>query len=143
MRASSQMEAVGLIASITQLIDVTAKTIKYLRSVKDASADRLQLLLEASSLSSLLISLEVQAKGAGKEEAWFDRVRSLAVKHGPLDQVRKALEQLAERLKPKKGVKNVTRAFVWTLDKAYCENLMKTIERAKSSVGLALQGDTL
>ncbi|KAL8721440.1 MAG: hypothetical protein Q9225_001885 [Loekoesia sp. 1 TL-2023] len=136
------MEAVGLVASISQLIDITAKTIKYLNSVKDASGERSRLFLEASSLLPLLATLQDQVGRVDKEEARFDSVRSLAAEHGPLDQLRKALEQLGEKLKPKKGVKNATRAFIWTLDKAYCENLLATIERAKSSIGLALQGDT-
>lgn len=137
------METVGLVSSITQLIDITTKTIRYLNSVKDASAERSQLLLEASSLLPLLATLADQVGRADKKEAWFDRVRSLVVEHGPLDQLRKALEQLAGKLKPKKGVENVTHAFCWTLDKAYCESMLATIERAKSRIGLALQGDTL
>ncbi|KAL8758457.1 MAG: hypothetical protein Q9199_001475 [Rusavskia elegans] len=139
------MEAVGLVASIAQLINVTAKTIKYLNSVKDASEDRLRLLQETTSLLPLFVKLQGQVEAAKTDKSvqWFDGVRSLAIEHGPLDQLRAALEQLAKRLKPKTGLKNVAHAFIWTFDKDYCEALLARIERAKSAINLALLGDTL
>ncbi|KAL9013992.1 MAG: hypothetical protein Q9173_001334, partial [Seirophora scorigena] len=84
-----------------------------------------------------------QVKGASNSEAWFDCVRSLAVENGPINQLRLALEELAKRLKPKKRLKNITHAFTWPFDQAYCEDLLGKIERVKSSVSLALQEDTL
>ncbi|KAI4262156.1 MAG: hypothetical protein L6R42_002664, partial [Xanthoria sp. 1 TBL-2021] len=138
------MEAVGLVASIVQLINVTAKTIKYLNSVKDASEDRSRLLQETTSLLPLFVKLQGQVEVAKTERSvqWFDGVSSLAIENGPFDQLRAALEQLAKRLKPKTGLKNVAHAFVWTFDKDYCEALLARIERAKSAINLALLGDT-
>ncbi|KAI4257361.1 MAG: hypothetical protein L6R42_005724 [Xanthoria sp. 1 TBL-2021] len=138
------MEVVGLVASITQLISVTAKTIKYLNSVKDASEDRSKLLQETTSLLPLFVNLQGQVEAAKTDKSvqWTDGVRSLAIENGPLDQLRAALEQLAKRLKPKTGLKNVAHAFVWTFDKDYCEALLARIERAKSAINLALLGDT-
>ncbi|KAL8877180.1 MAG: hypothetical protein Q9198_004760 [Flavoplaca austrocitrina] len=64
------------------------------------------------------------------------------MQHGPIDQLREALEQLAEKLKPRTGIKGTLRAFVWTLDKAYTQEILGKIERVKTRVILALQGDT-
>ncbi|KAL8977809.1 MAG: hypothetical protein Q9205_006464 [Flavoplaca limonia] len=76
-------------------------------------------------------------------EAWFDCVRSLGVKNGPVNQLREALEQLTEKLKPKSksGLKNLTRALIWPFDKDYCEEILRKIERAKSRISLAVQRD--
>lgn len=139
------MEAVGLVASIAQLIHVTLETIKYLTSVKNASEDRSRLLQETTSLLPLFVKLQGQVEEAKTDKSvqWFDGVRSLAIENGPLDQLRAALEQLAKRLKPKTGLKNVAHAFVWTFDKDDCETLLARIERAKSAINLALLGDTL
>ncbi|KAL8754169.1 MAG: hypothetical protein Q9199_004528 [Rusavskia elegans] len=132
------LEAVGL----AQLVDFTAKTIKYLNSIKDASKERAGLLREASNLLNLLISLQTQVDEAKQSEEWFVGIRSLTVKNGPLDQLRDGLEHLTDKLKPKRGVESTVRKFVWTLDKTYCEDMLRKIERAKSSITLALHGDT-
>ena len=136
------MEIVGLTASVTQLIDITAKTIKYLNSVKEASKERASLFQEASSLLPLLVSLQARVNAAKPSEPWFNDVGLLGIENGPLDQLREALVQLTDKLKPKKGVEKAARAFIWTLDKAFCDNILHKIERVKSSVSLALQGDT-
>ncbi|KAL9630398.1 MAG: hypothetical protein Q9204_004740, partial [Flavoplaca sp. TL-2023a] len=58
-------------------------------------------------------------------------------------QLREALEQLTEKLKPKSksGLKNFTRAVIWPFDKDYCEEILSKIERAKSRISLAVQRD--
>ena len=139
------MEVVGAAASIAQLITVTAKTIKYLNSVKDASEDRSRLLQDTSSILPLFISLQGKVEAAKNHQIleWFSCVRGLAVENGPLDQLRSALEHLAKRLKPKQGLKGVAHAFVWTLHKDECEALLARIERVKPTIELALQVDTL
>ncbi len=134
------MEVVGLAAAVIQLIDVTTKTIKYINDVKDSSKDRLKVGREASGLLHLLWDLQTQLD-ANKDEEWSYHVRSLNVEHGPIDQLREALEQLAKKLEPKKGVKDAFRAFVWTLDKASTQEILGKIERVKSCIVLAMQGD--
>ncbi|KAL8921943.1 MAG: hypothetical protein Q9172_003757 [Xanthocarpia lactea] len=136
------MEAIGVAASLTQLIEVTVKTVKYLNSVREASKDRAGVLREASALLPLLVNLQTQVSDAKQSETWFCCIGSLAVGNGPLDQLREALAQLTKRLKPKKGIENAARALIWTLDKAYCDELLWKIERVKSRISLALQGDT-
>ncbi|KAL8948818.1 MAG: hypothetical protein Q9222_005025 [Ikaeria aurantiellina] len=131
------MEVIGGIASVAQLINLTTKTIKYLNSIKDASRDRASLLRESSSLLPLLVKLQDQINDAKQGDPWFDCVRSLSVEHGPLDQLRDALEQLVRRLKPKKGIQDIARVFVWKLDKACSQDVLGKIERVQSRSILA------
>ena len=135
------MEVVSLTASIAALIDVTLKTIKYLNSVKEASDERLKLSAETSSLLPLLINLKNQVDQKSNGEVWFDCVELLAVENGPIDQLREALVQLTEKLKPKpkNGLKILTRAFIWPFNKEYCDELLGKVERAKSRISLAVQ----
>ncbi|KAL9636847.1 MAG: hypothetical protein Q9204_002101 [Flavoplaca sp. TL-2023a] len=135
-------EVVALVAAVVQLVDVTKKTISYIESVQDASQDRLKVGREASGLLPLLYDLKAEVS-ANKNEEWSRCVRSLAMEHGPIDQLRTALERLAEKLKPRTGLKGTLRAFVWTLDKAHTQEILGKIERVKTRVILALQGDTL
>ncbi|KAL8752513.1 MAG: hypothetical protein Q9199_005692 [Rusavskia elegans] len=134
-------EVVGLVAAVVQLVDVTKKTITFIESVKDASQDRLKVGREASGLLPLLYDLESEVS-VNKNEEWSRCVRSLAMEHGPIGQLREALEQLAEKLKPRTGLKGTLRAFVWTLDKTHTQEILGKIERVKTRVSLALQGDT-
>ncbi|KAL8664144.1 MAG: hypothetical protein Q9202_003328 [Teloschistes flavicans] len=136
------MEAVGLAASIVQLIDLTTKAIKYLNSVKRSSKERTELSLEASSLLQFLLDLQNKVDQSNGTESWFHGLKSLDLENGPLDQLRGALQQLAKRLKPKKGIKDATSAFTWNLNKGYCMEVLNTIERVKSRITLALVGDT-
>ena len=139
----TRMEALGGAVSVVQLFEFTIKTIKYLYRVKEASNERTGLLREAQTLLTLLLSLQAQVDKAKQSDAWSVGIESLTIKNGPLDQLRDGLENLTDKLKPKKGMKTKVRKFVWTLDKTYCEDLLQKIERAKSSINLALQGDTL
>lgn len=136
------MEIVGVTASLGQLIEITAKTIKYLNSVKEASKDRANLFQEVSSLLPLLVSLQAQVTEAKQSEPWFQEVKLLGIEDGPLDQLREGLVQLTAKLKPKQGTDKAARAFLWTFDKAYCESVLHKIERVKSRTALALQRDT-
>lgn len=54
------MDVVSPAASITALINVILKTIKYLNSVKEASNNRLKLSVETTSLLLLFINLKNQ-----------------------------------------------------------------------------------
>ena len=139
------MGSVETAASIVTLIEITMKTIKYLNKVKDASEDRSRLRQETSNILPLFISLQGKVEAAKNHQSveWLHHVRGLAVENGPLDQLRSALEHLAKRLKPKNGLKGVAHAFVWTLHKDESEALLARIERVKTTINLALQGDIL
>ncbi|KAH0551049.1 hypothetical protein GP486_007597 [Trichoglossum hirsutum] len=135
--------AVGLAASIVQLIDGTAKVIKYLNDVKDAPKDRARLAREATSLLAILTDLRYKVEEANPTDPWFTGVLSLGVEGGPLDQFNEALEELTRKLKPEKGIKKLSKTLLWTLDKIEIDRAFTKIERLKTLVSLALQDDHL
>jgi hypothetical protein len=135
--------AVGLVASIIQLIDATTTAIKYLNDVKDAPKDRAALAREGSSLLALLTDLRYRLEEAESTDPWFNSVRSLGVEGGPLEQFKDVMEELARKLKPEAGIKKFGKALIWTLDKNAIGNILSKIERLKTLVSLALQKDHL
>jgi hypothetical protein len=135
--------AVGLVASIVQLIDATATAMIYLNNVKDASNDRATLAREGSSLLTLFTDLRYRMEEADLTSSWFAGVRLLGIEGGPLDQFKDAMVELARKLKPETGIKKFGKALIWTLDKSEISNILSKIERLKTLVSLALQKDHL
>jgi hypothetical protein len=135
--------AVGLAASIIQLINATTKAIKCLNDVKDALKDRAMLAREASSLLALLTDLRYRLEEAKSTDPWFTGVRSLGTEGGPLDQFKESMEKLARKLKPGSGMKKLGKSLFWTLDRDDINSVLAKIERLKTLVSLALQNDQL
>ncbi|KIW35343.1 uncharacterized protein PV07_02044 [Cladophialophora immunda] len=133
--------AVGLLASIIQLIDATAKAVKYLNDVKNAPKERARLAREATNLLALLTDLRYRVEDAKSTDPWFAGVRSLGVKGGPLEQFDEAITALTRKLNPEKGVKKAGKSLLWTLNKKEIDRIFDEIERLKTLVSLSLQGD--
>lgn len=134
--------AVGLAASIAQLITVTTTIIQYLSSIKNAPKDRAQLIREASSLLAVLTDLNYTLEGADTIESWLGTVYSQGLKE-VLDQLHRSLAGLAEKLEPEHGIKKLGRRLVSTLDKNEILDTLAKMERVKSLAGLALHRDRM
>ncbi|KAI9794892.1 MAG: hypothetical protein M1816_003022, partial [Peltula sp. TS41687] len=138
-------EAVGLVASIATLLQVSTTVVGYVTDVKDASKERKRLLDELSSTSCFLYMLQgraVQAE-AGKGEH-LDTIRSLNLPNGPLAQFKSALERLVKKLAPTVGLmKGVGKALAWPFKKDEIKDILGVIERSKTHFTLALQGESL
>ena len=61
----------------------------------------------------------------------------------PLDQLGDAMDDLAQKLKPKKIGKALVLRVIWTIGKGEINNILSSIERLKMRVCLALQGNYL
>ncbi|KAL8855889.1 MAG: hypothetical protein Q9178_007454 [Gyalolechia marmorata] len=134
------MDPISAAASITTLIGVTTKVVGYVNSVKNAPKERKVLLQEATDLLHMLSRLEDLVS---EPKPWSEGTRYLLNENGAFDQLQQALEKLAKKLRPEKGIRKVARNFIWTLDKDDCDDTLKKIERVKSRISLALQGDIL
>lgn len=131
--------AIGLLASIGQLIDLTAGFVEYVNKVADAPRDRVTLAMEATSLLGLLSTLKFRADRAAKDhDPWFAGLRSLAGEYGPIEQLKLAMVDLAGKFQPKRGG-----ALRWPFTEKGINEIMSKIERLKSLIALALQGDHL
>ncbi len=133
--------ALGLVASVVQLIIATTKAVGYVNDVKNAPKERAKLARETTSLLALLTNLRYMLEEADTTEAWFSGIRTLGVENGPLDQYKEAMEELAMKICPENGLKKFGKRLVWTLEKKEIQEILGKIERMKTFVGLALQKD--
>ena len=134
---------VGLAASVAQLIDVTAKTILYLNGVKDASKARAKLAQEVSCLLTFFNNLRCRLEESNPTDPWFQRLRALGGKCGPLEDFKATLEDLSQRLAPNAGAKKLGQALVWSFEKKEIDSVLLKFERLKSHIHLALEQDHL
>jgi hypothetical protein len=97
-------------ASIIAIIQLSQIVTRYLRDLKSTLRDRDTLLCEVASVSSLLSLLRYQAQQVESIDSWKTTIAWLDVSKGPLKQFKEALEQLASRLAPGKGLERLGRS---------------------------------
>jgi len=137
------MDPLSITASIVAVLQLTSTLIEYASSVKDASKDRAQCANEALNLYNLLFRLSSRLEEANSNERWYAAVQALAVKDGPFDQYKHALEQLVPKVASASGIKKVGNALLWKFSKEEVTNILLRIERLKTLVQIALEVDHL
>jgi hypothetical protein len=133
-------------ASIIALLDLSGKVLKYLRNVKDSPKDCNRLIVEISSTRGILDTLSETVKDAetAPQDAWSATIRSLDKNEGPLKQLGEALTSLHSGLykaASAKGLTKVAKRLLWPFKKEDAEKLVKTIDRQKLLLMLALEND--
>ena len=133
------MDPLSVSASITSLLQLTGTVIQYLNTAKGASEERRTILLELSSISGMLYTLQDQAVETQPGNPWSSTLGSLSMPNGPIEQFKTALERLAKKLAPVKGWKEVGKAVIWPFQKEEVKEILSTIERQKSLFNMARQ----
>jgi hypothetical protein len=137
------MDPISIAASIIAILELSRKVVDYLNSVKEAPKERKVCATEILTLYHLLLSLRRRLEEGTSGESWFTAVRSLAIKGGPLDQFKEALETLQDKLADKGPLKRIGDALSWRLVKEDVMSILNRIERIKSGVLIALEHDNL
>lgn len=132
-------DPLSITASIIAIIQLTQQVIGYVIDVKNSSDDSKRILNELASAHTFLFLLEDKAKRSGTQ--WDKTMRSLVTPNGPLEQFKNALELLASKLGPRKGLKKVKKALSWSFQKREIKEILGTIERQKTLFILALHND--
>ena len=131
--------AVGFVAAVVQLIDVTSEAISYINEVKDAHKERAKLAREGTYLLMLFTDLRYQVEDTGSTDPWFDGL--LGAQGGPLEDFKSAMEDFSEKLKPATGLKKIDRTLRWPFEKKEIDRILSKIERLKTLISYALQKD--
>ena len=137
------MDPLSVTASIIAILQLSAEVLTYLNNVKEASKDRAQCAIEASSLYSLLVNLRFRLEEGDVSQPWYTTVRTLAVGNGPLDQFKQALETLQTKMTDGGRLKQAGRALVWKFQKEEIASILGRMERLKTLIEVALQMDSL
>ena len=89
------MDPMSVAASLTALVQLTAKVAQLLKDIKGGSEDRIRLREEIRSTLCLLQMLQDRVEDAEVIERDLLSIKSLNGPGGPLEQLLHALEQLA------------------------------------------------
>ena len=135
------MDPLSLSASIIAILTLSATVVQYLIDVKAATGDRQTVLQEIVYTTGLLTLIKDHTEKAEWGETWPVIVKWLATPNGPLEQFKRALERLMQKLQPASGVKKAVKGLIWSFQKEEIKNILKTIERQKTFLTLALQND--
>jgi hypothetical protein len=142
------MDPLSIIVSTTALIEFTGEAIGYINAVKTSSKDRAKLAIELSNLCNLLTNLRYRLEGSDTNEPWYTAARALSVKNGPFDQYKDGLLELQKNIPGGTGsswgrLKEMKDALTWRFAEKDVADALARMERLKSLVAIALDGDSL
>lgn len=139
------MEALGVVATISSLVEVTAKVFglcqEYYSAVKGAREEIRRLSDEVMSLQDILINLAELDETSVK----LSTLNTLNQPHGPIQECQARLNGLLERLNPGQGKNQMKRfglrALSWPFNRKDVDETVRFIERQKALFNLALTAD--
>jgi hypothetical protein len=134
-------DPLSVTASIITVLDLAAKVTSYLKDVKGGAEERLRLRDELRNTVTLLHMLKDRAEDVEYQGTWAPSIQSLGSLDGPLDQFRKILESLVDRLASAGKIRSIAQALKWPFDKEHIIVTLNALERQKSLFALALQND--
>ena len=138
------MAAVGLAASIVQILELTATLVSYLNSVENASKEQKALEAEAAAVYGVLVQLKRRVEDADEDKDWFKTVRILGEPNGALGQYDTALQKLQSKVKDTSTIGGkIAHSVTWKFRKDDVEAVLQSIERVKLTANLALTNDLL
>jgi hypothetical protein len=135
------MDGLSVTASFIAILQLTNKVIQYLSDVNDAPKDCQQCIIEASNLLTPLLSLRYRAEQAQVGDPWFEQLRKLNVRDGPLDQYKQSLDQLCSIAEQRDGALELKRRLLWKFSKKEVMNILARMDRVKSLISIALEMD--
>jgi hypothetical protein len=134
------MDGLSVAASVIAVVQIAGSVITYLSDVKNSPNECKKCLIEVSSSITLLLKLKDLSE-SGSTEPWYTAVEALAVKDGPLDQYKLALEHLIAKVGPKNGVRKLANVLMWNFVKEEVASILARIERLKTLISIALEMD--
>ena len=135
------MDPVSLTASIIAVLQLTSTLTSYINDARNATKEQAQVAVEASNLYNLLTTLRFRVEGAPSEGPWFNQVKLLGTKNGPLDQFKDILEAMIKQLPSSETRHQIKSTLLWKFTKKEVENALARMERLKSLVSCALTND--
>ena len=160
--------AVGIISSVTAVLDFTGKAIKVVNSFRRYREEKENLIKSLESLQEFLEGFRHRLQNASPTDSTSDGIKALARKsgtfndkmryeappgtshgEGPLAQLFKAMADLAAKLeltnsnslRDRSKVHDMKRRITWHFDKSTIEVLMNEIARSQINIGLVLNND--
>jgi hypothetical protein len=137
------MDVLSVAASIIAIIQIAGQVTTYLADVKDAPRECENCIIELSNSNILLLQLKARLSESSPQEPWYAKVHALNVQDGPLDQYKRSLEDLLEKVNAQSKMRKLINTLLWSRIKEEVAGLLAKMERLKSLVSIALQMDHL
>jgi len=137
------MDGLSGAASIIAVVQIAGSVITYLNDVKNAPKECRKCVVEISNSNTLLLKLDLWLSESNSEDPWYVEVHALAIKDGPLDQYKQALQHLLTKVEPKNKVQKLANVLTWNFIKEEVAGVLARMERLKSLVSIALEMDHL
>ena len=137
------MDPLSVTASVIAILQLTSDVITYLCNVMDAPKECRECIVDISNSNTLLLKLNSRLSETRSKEPWYTEVQALAVKNGPLDQYKLALQHLLTKVRPVGGMRKLTNTLMWTFIKEEVASIFARMERLKTLVSIALEMDHL
>jgi hypothetical protein len=135
----SNMDLLSVIASITAVLQLSEKFLKYLENVENDSEDRTRCVTRALYLHNLLNRLPVLLQVGNPVKPLYAAIGALSMENGPLDQYKQALEKLQTRITEGRGLMKSSEPTIWRFEEGEVTSILARIERLKTSIEIALQ----
>jgi hypothetical protein len=130
--------AIGLAASLVQLVEATTKTLSVLNDIRNAPKERVELAQELAGLLGILMHLRYRVEVCKPKGTWFAAIRFMGVPNGPLQQLQDTLRAISSHVCVEQSTKN---ALLWPFKKIEVQKLLAKLERLKALINLAFQED--
>lgn len=132
-------------ASVIAVLQLITTLTGYINGMKNASAEQRKLAIEASNLYGLLTSLRFRVEAAqATNDPWFQQIKLLGLKKGPLDQLETSLQAMIESMVPPPRKRDQAKSLLrYQSIKSETDDALKRIERLKSLINCALTEDLL
>jgi hypothetical protein len=137
------MDPLSMTASIIAVLQLASTLTGYINNVRNATTEQAKVAVETSNLYSLLTSVRFGVEEARSDDPWFNQVKMLGTKNGPLDQLRDTLETIVEKISLSRKRDQIKSALMWKFTRSQVEDALKRIERLKSLITCALANDLL
>lgn len=130
-------------ASIIAVLQLASTLTGYFNDVRNATAEQAKVAVETSNLLGLLTSMRFRVEAARSDDPWFNQVKLLGIKNGPLDQLRDTLEKIVEKTSSSRKRDKLQSAILWKFTKSEVDDALNRMERLKSLITCALTNDLL
>src|SRR5271169_5737245 len=136
-------EGLAVAASIIAVIQITDSVTtlcrQYIGKVRGAEKEIFQIINTVASLKGILEFLQ---SFFDENQSRLPLLHSLSREHGPLKMCQNAVKDIESKLRPKRDQSGVLKAITWPWKWKDIETMLGDIEKQKTLMILAMQGET-
>jgi hypothetical protein len=108
------MDGLSVAASIIAIVQIASQATTYLSNVKGAPKECENCMIELLNSNILLLQLKARLNESTSQGPWYAKVQALNVKDGPLDQYKRSLEDLLQKVEALSKMRKFMNALLWS-----------------------------